>query len=416
MQYVRVNGELRLPVFFALLVMVGLPAVGGEPELVRFATYNASLNREAAGELIRDLATANNPQATAVAAIIRTVRPDVLLLNEFDYDAEGTAATLFRRHYLEATTLAATPIVTEPLRYRYTYVAKSNTGIATGSDLNRDGRIAGAEDARGFGAFEGQYGMVVMSRFPIDSARVRSFQSFLWRDLPGALLPDDVATAAPNDWYSPAALARLPLSSKNHIDVPIRIGTTVVHALASHPTPPAFDGPEDRNGRRNHDEIRFWSEYLSGATARYARDDQGSRAPFAGEHFVILGDLNSDPEDASSLHAAIRGLLAHPRVSRGPTPSSAGGAEAAALQGGANATHRGNPRFDTSDFNDRGAGNLRVDYVLPSRSLRVCDSGIFWPLRSDSHAVLLGSDAQPTSDHRLVWADVSLSGKCPARR
>jgi endonuclease/exonuclease/phosphatase family metal-dependent hydrolase len=402
--------------FFLLLAVVCRLAAAEDSNTIRFATFNASLNREASGELSRDLAPANDSQATAVAAIVRTIRPDVLLLNEFDYDMAGQAAASFRRHYLEAPRLDSATRATEPIAYRYVYVARSNTGVATGFDLNRDGRVGGAEDARGFGQFEGQYGMVLFSRFPIDTARIRSFQNFLWRDMPDALLPDDIATAAPNDWYSAAALGQLPLSSKNHIDVPVRVGPNIIHVLASHPTPPAFDGPEDRNGRRNHDEIRFWSDYLSGTTAQYARDDQGSRSPFTAPHFVIMGDLNSDPEDAGSRHEAIRGLLSHARVNRGPAPSSAGGVEAAALQGGANATHRGEPRFDTSDFNDRGAGNLRVDYVLPSRSLRICDSGIFWPTRADPQAELLGSPDKPTSDHRLVWVDVSLSGKCVPRR
>ena len=52
------------------------------------------------------------------------------------------------------------------------------------------------------------------------------------------------------------------LSSKSHWDVPIRIGRETVHFLVSHPTPPVFDGPEDRNGTRNHDEIRFWADYV----------------------------------------------------------------------------------------------------------------------------------------------------------
>ena len=105
--------------------------------------------------------------------------------------------------------------------------------------------------------------MVLLSRFPIDRARARTFGKFLWRDVPAALLPDDPQTPAPADWYSAQELAVLPLSSKNHWDVPVRIGKRTLHLLISHPTPPAFDGPEDRNGKRNHDEIRFWRDYLT---------------------------------------------------------------------------------------------------------------------------------------------------------
>ena len=257
--------------------------------------------------------------------------------------------------------------------------------------------------------------MVLLSRFPIEADAVRTFRKFLWRDMPGALLPDDPATPAPNDWYSAKELAVLPLSSKSHWDVPVRIGRKSLHLLASHPTPPAFDGLEDRNGRRNHDEIRFWSDYLSPRRAGYLRDDAGRAGGFTGRAFVIMGDQNSDPIDGGSLHNAIDALIDHAAVSASFVPQSAGAAEASSVQGGANATQRGDPRFDTADFNDRVAGNLRVDYLLPSKELRVCGGGVFWPVQSDPAAKLVWGDRPPpSSDHRLVWIDVSVAAaRCP---
>src|SRR4051794_20834072 len=67
---------------------------------VRFATFNASLNREKAGDLARDLAAPGNAQARNVAEIIQRTRPDVLLINEFDHDPDGRAAVLFQDNYL----------------------------------------------------------------------------------------------------------------------------------------------------------------------------------------------------------------------------------------------------------------------------------------------------------------------------
>jgi hypothetical protein len=243
---------------------------------------------------------------------------------------------------------------------------------------------------------------------------VRTFRQFLWRDMPGALLPDDPATPAPGDWYSPAALAVLPLSSKSHWDLPIRIGRRTLHLLVSHPTPPTFDGPEDRNGRRNHDEIRFWSDYLAPRDANYIRDDAGRAGGFAGKAFVIMGDLNSDPVDGDSIHQAIGTLIHDARVDASFVPRSLGATEASAVQGGANATHRGDPRTDTADFSDRFAGNLRADYLLPSKGLRVCGGGVYWPTKSDPLARLVWGEPAPSSDHRLVWLDVSANGaRCP---
>jgi hypothetical protein len=377
-------------------------ASGPAPVVVRIATFNCSLNRAAQGELLRDLSNPDDPQARAVAEIIQRVRPDILLLQEFDYDAEGASVAAFQSNYLGVSQNGQPPI-----HFAHSFFTESNTGRPSGFDLNNDGRVEGAQDALGFGEFPGQYAMVLLSRFPIDGKRARTFRKFLWRDMPHARPPEG--------WYSPEELALLPLSSKSHWDVPIRIGRQTLHVLASHPTPPAFDGPEDRNGLRNHDEVRFWIDYLANATSPYMRDDQGKRGGFRGKAFIIMGDQNSDPVDGASIHDAIEALIQHPRVNAAFTPSSDGALEAAAVQGGVNQTHRGDPRVDTADFNDRAAGNLRVDYLLPSRDLGICGGGVYWPRQDEPEGRLVWGDRpSPSSDHRLVWLDVtSGKAKCP---
>jgi hypothetical protein len=360
---------------------------------IRVATYNLSLNRAVLGELEADLSTTTDTQAQAVAEVIQRTDPDIVLLNEFDYVAGGVAADLFRENYLEIGQGGA-----EPVEYPYAYVAPSNTGIPSGFDLNNDGTVGGGDDAFGFGLFPGQYGMAVLSKYPIVTDDVRTFQHFLWKDMPGALLP----TA----FYAPAEQNVLRLSSKSHWDVPVQVGRRVVHVLVSHPTPPTFDGPEDRNGTRNHDEIRFWAEYVGPGRANWIYDDEGARGGLKpGSSFVILGDQNSDPVDGDSVPGSIQQLLENPRVVD-PLPTSAGAPEAAVLQGGANTAHRGDPRYDTADFADGAPGNLRADYVLPSRQLRPVGAGVFWPVRSDPLSRLTGEFPFPTSDHRLVWVDV----------
>jgi endonuclease/exonuclease/phosphatase family protein len=247
--------------------------------------------------------------------------------------------------------------------------------------------------------------MVVFSRYPIDRHAIRTFQKFRWADMPGSLLPDDPATPQPADWYSPEELSVLRLSSKSHWDVPVRIAGRTVHFLVSHPTPPTFDGAEDRNGTRNHDEIRFWADYVR--EGPYIYDDKGKRGGLPrGADFVIAGDENADPLDGDSVAGAIHQLLDHPQVNTSFTPASEGAAEASRLQGRANTTHRGDPAFDTADFADTAPGNLRVDHVLPSRSLRVTGGGVFWPVQADPLFRLTGVFPFPTSDHRLVWKDI----------
>jgi hypothetical protein len=250
--------------------------------------------------------------------------------------------------------------------------------------------------------------MVVYSKYSIDTKAVRTFQLFKWKDMPGNLIP--------TDFYSAEAQKVLRLSSKSHWDVPIRVGGRTLHYLVSHPTPPTFDGPEDRNGRRNHDEIRFWADYVTpGKRSAYIYDDKGRRGGLKpGQAFVIAGDQNADPNDGDSYDHAINQLLTHPLINTRTIPSSAGAAEAATLQGGANLTHTGNPRNDTADFADTAPGNLRADYVLPRKGLKVTGSGVFWPVQADPLSRLSGVydpiwapvNGFPTSDHRLVWLDL----------
>ena len=348
---------------------------------VRFATFNASLNRNVEGQLVADLSTPDNAQARTIAEIIQRTSPDVLLVNEFDFVEDGVAAELFRDNYLEVPQNGA-----DPVEYPYYFVAPSNTGIPTGFDLNNNGVIGGGDDAYGFGLFPGQFGMVVYSKYPIDHDAVRTFQHFLWKDMPGNLMP--------TDFYSPEEQDILRLSSKSHWDVPISLGGRTVHFLVSHPTPPTFDGAEDRNGRRNNDEIRFWADYISDPrTSSYTYDDAGGTGGLKpGELFVIAGDQNSDPNDGDSVEGSIEALLDHPKVNTSVTPSSEGAVEASILQGGANLAHIGDPAHDTADFNDNpGPGNLRTDYVLPSTALRILDAAVFWPVQADPLEELLES-------------------------
>jgi Endonuclease/Exonuclease/phosphatase family len=158
--------------FKALMVTLALIApVGAAPAdapdtkprtVVRFATFNASLNRDFAGQLVSDLSTPDNPQARSVAEIIQRTRPDVLLINEFDFVEQGVAAQRFQDHYLSVSQNRA-----EPIAYKYFFVAPSNTGIPSGFDLDNDGSVGGPNDAFGFGSFPGQFGMAVYSRYPL---------------------------------------------------------------------------------------------------------------------------------------------------------------------------------------------------------------------------------------------------------
>ena len=91
---------LILKVSLLLLAVLKCTAFAADEASIRVATYNVSLFRDQAGQLVQDLSTGDNDQARRVAEVIQRVRPDILLVNEFDYDAAGRAAELFRTKYL----------------------------------------------------------------------------------------------------------------------------------------------------------------------------------------------------------------------------------------------------------------------------------------------------------------------------
>ena len=395
---------------------------------VRFSQFNASLNRNAEGQLVSDLSTPTNAQAKAVAEIIQRNNPDVLLINEFDYVSGNPLqpVQLLQQNYFGVSQNGATPV-----SYPFVYIAPSNTGISSGFDLNNNGAAVttvGAagygDDSFGFGNFSGQFGMLLVSKYEIDTANIRTFQNFLWKDMPNNLLTNDPTVDNPattvnenlNGFYSPAEIAVLRLSSKSHWDVPIKVNGETVHLLLSHPTPPTFDGSEDRNGKRNADEIRFWSDYITPDKGSYIYDDKGKTGGIAtGSSFVIMGDQNADPLDGDSFNNAIRQLLLNPNINTNSIPASAGGVQQSGLQAGANVNHKGNSAFDTSDFNDNPApGNLRTDYVLPSADLQITNSAVFWPVNTDPKFSLVGTfnpalpGGFPSSDHRLVYVDAQV--------
>ena len=360
---------------------------------VRFATFNISFNRKNLGVLRKELESGESPKAEKIAEIIQRVRPDVLLLNEFDYDKKGVGVKAFQEKFLGKSQNG-----NDPIDYPHVYFAPVNTGVNSAIDLNRNDDTTDAEDAFGFGFFPGQYAMVVLSKHEIDTDSVRTFQKFLWKDMPDNNWPVDPKTK--ENYYTDEAKEVFRLSSKSHWDLPIKVNDRTIHFLVCHPTPPVFDEDEDKNGCRNFDEIRLFVDYVSGK-GDYLYDDAGQKGGLEKDsHFVIAGDMNSDPMDGDSKEGAADQLLKSPSINSSFTPASSGGTHYAKSQGGANKNHKGDPKFDTGDFSEK-IGNVRIDYCLPSKSLSIKNAGVFWPKPDEP-----GGDLVEASDHRMVWIDI----------
>ncbi|MFQ6553700.1 endonuclease/exonuclease/phosphatase family protein [Aestuariibius insulae] len=306
-------------------------------------------------------------------AQISHVDPDILILANIDYDHGHAALTELNAQLAE--TIA-------PYPHRFT--ARPNTGLSTPFDIDGDGRTGRPRDAQGYGLFSGDGGMAILSRKPILSDQIRDLSTILWKDLPDARLPQ----TGNQPFFSEDILNVQRVSTTAHWIIPIDAGPRTIELLVFHASPPVFDGPEDRNGLRNADEIRLWQLFLNG------------KLPEKPAHPVILsGVVNLDPVDGQGRKKAIHDLLAHPSL-QDPEPRSDGGKAAADLD------HRGDPALDTADWPDGDPGNLRVDYILPDRSLTVENAGIFWPdpLPPD----LFGEDGQAAGPHRIVWVDLKL--------
>ena len=365
---------------------------------IRVAAFNAAMARKGAGALIGDFGK-DHPQIANVVEIVLRVRPDILLINEIDADPDGRSLELL------AARLAAGMAGLPGIDYGHLFQGPQNVGVFSGRDLDRDGKAAGPADAWGYGRFPGQFAMAVLSRYPLDLDGLRAYGDFRWAEMPGAdrpLNPDGTPFHPEEIWQA------LRLSSKNHWDLPVKLPDgRVLHLLAAHPTPPVFDGPEDRNGKRNADEIRLLMAMIDGAD--WLRDDRGRPSGLAAEAlFVFAGDLNADPEDGEGHSAAIRALLSHPRV-QDPAPTSPGGAEAGTRPDAH--PRKGDPARHTGDWpeGEGEPGNLRVDYVLPSRGFEILGSGVFWPVAADPLARLVktAKHRHASSDHRLVWVDLA---------
>ncbi|WP_240789419.1 endonuclease/exonuclease/phosphatase family protein [Pseudooceanicola onchidii] len=309
---------------------------------MRLAFWHTDLSRKGPGLLLRDVLR-GDPQVSAVAAGLVQAGADVVVLADVDYD-----------HGLVTLGALRDLLVQDGVTYPHMIAIRPNKGIDTGVDLDGDGRLGMADDAQGYGRFGGQGGLAVLSRHPI--ALTRDHSTVLWRDLPGSLIID--YTGHTGSAAKGAAVQRL--ATVAHVEVVVTPARAPpVTLMIFHAGPPVFDGPEDRNGRRNHDEVIFWRHRLDGAFG--APPDRP----------VLIGAANLAPEGGDGRNLAIRTLLADPRLTDPP----------------------GLRDQPTVDWPAPGPGQLRVDYILPAVDLPVVASGV------------MAADPQ-ASRHRLIWVDL----------
>lgn len=385
---------------------------------IRIATFDVGDVRTA------DLLKPDEPRLRGIAEILQRLRPNIVLLSGIAYDSpggpdvkDGEPPGQNARRLVEKYLAVPQREGLKPLNYS-AFFESVNRGTASGRDLNRDGQVvskypappgrapdgsdlpwsAGVEayagDCWGYGAFPGQSGMVLLvdERLRIAAGNARTFRLFPWDYMAGAQGPWTGASApseSPTESQRQAKAGEADrsvfrLSSTSHWDVPVELpNKAVVHLLCSHPAEPR--GAKSPETNRNHDEIRFWADYVEELS--YFVDDKNTPGGLPGDApFIILGNLGSPPDVEDGPDPIGTTLLGARRVNGAIVPRSTG--------------------LEAPLDSATTVSGQRLDYVLPSRDLGIAAAGV-WRLPPEGS--LVGFPAA----HFPVWMEIVVPARVP---
>ena len=222
-----------------------------QPGRLRIALWHTGLGRRGPGLFLQDIRR-EAPDILAAYDTLVALAPDVLILLDMDFDHDGMALAAF-----------ADALAGAGLDLPYRFAPRPNTGMATGVDMDGDGRLGTADDAQGWARFAGSGGIALLSRWPLDIGTLRDNSTYLWRDLPGTQLPMQGGQPFPN-----AAVFDIQrLASTGAWEIGVTAPGQRLTVMTWHAGPPAFGGAQARNRLRNAAENDFWP---SGWTGRWA--------------------------------------------------------------------------------------------------------------------------------------------------
>ncbi|WP_022873420.1 endonuclease/exonuclease/phosphatase family protein [Nesterenkonia alba] len=372
------------------------PDPSGDPEVttsekndddVRVATLHADLTADPVGDVGDPLESfvdslsedGNHEQARTVAQTVQINQPDVLVLTGVSYDDDGEVAEALRS-YLARGQYGQTGI-----DYPHVFTAGTNSGVDSGADLDGDGSVGGPGDAIGHGDYPGEHGMIVFSKYPIIEDEVRTFQHFLWRDMPDSSMPEDR--------YSELEESIFRLAQTTVWDVPVEVeGDSHLHVVATSAAAP--EDPTEVDIARAEDTMRLMTDYVSG-DAWYIYDDEGETGglPY-GSDAVVVGTPLIPGVDSST-------LTTHHGV-QDPQPEALTEVPLETRPGGEDATDETATRYIEA------GEDQRASFVLPTTGLEVTDSAVFWPGEGEYGYRVVNPESEYALSDRLVWADLSL--------
>lgn len=358
--------------------------VSKDADDLRVATLHADITADPTGEmpvedLIASLSTGNHTQARAVAQTVQINDPDVIVLTGVTYDKDHRILDLLQGYF------AAGQHSESGVDYPYSFTADTNSGRDSGVDLDGDGTIGGPGDAVGYGDYAGQYGTVIFSKYPIVEEDVRTFREFLWSDLPNASMP--------RDEYSSLESSVLRLNETSMWDVPLDIDGEAVHVISSSVASP----PDASNAEREDDMRRVIADYVEGR-AWYLYDDDGETGHMTpGTPFVMAGVPAAEAGEAGNLDVLLESPVLRDTRPEVVTEVSEEDHPASVWASDQVETRYGNP----------GQG-VRASFVLPSTSLDVNGSGVFWPAEGEYGYEVVDPDSVYSLEDRLVWLDLTI--------
>lgn len=355
---------------------------------IRVATLHAEISGGSSAEVLEDLGGGMHPQARVLAETVQVNAPDVLVLTGLSYDEHQQIAATVNDEYLARGQNGQTGI-----KYSHVFTAPTNSGIESGADLDGDGRVGGPNDALGYGQYAGDRGMAVFSTYPIAEDEVRTFQEFLWQDMPENSIPEEE--------FSDLERSVMRLPGTSLWDIPLKVpgDTDHVHLVATDLNSPP--GPAESDIARSEDQRRMLAEFVSG-TSWYLYDDDGAYGGLeSGDSFVVAGsladaqELQTWPEDqVPELSSLLEGdTIQDPgpeAVTDEPLPQ-----------------RRDATADPQATHGLTGGTAVRSSYVLPAAALDIDRSGVFWPAEGEFGYKLVdpADPASPTG--RLVWLDIA---------
>ncbi|MBW2522711.1 MAG: endonuclease/exonuclease/phosphatase family protein [Deltaproteobacteria bacterium] len=348
---------------------------GGPSGSVRIAQFNVQ------GLSTDKLLDPANGQVRAVTEIVARFDPDILCIEELEYDLEGVPVAeqvpgRFDGGAQNAARIAAAlNAATSGAPYEHTLITLSNSGFLWAGPDNGVLEFG----SRGAGELaDMNYGIV--SRYPILKDQVRVVTDVAWSDLPDnvtAQMQSEIGAVVPEGY---------PLFSKALVIAPIDVDGEVLVIVLLHPVPPIIYPTWPY---RNHDELGGARALLDGVLPGVDPLPEDAR-------FVLVGDLNADPDDGDSLPGAIRQLLDHPRL----VPYQPEGAGT-----GGNNPQRNTNVSDcpsTTPIDPTASFQLQLDYLMPSATIgEPLDGGVFFPAESADFDL-----ACRGSDHMMLWAEL----------